>query len=99
MGRIKTQYFHYHSNSDNSLLVEAVPLSNRNQGIDVDLVNKDIAFEDGTHEDGYAPKVFIIFANKQILDHFGNSSIGVSCYLILVICLALQEEGEGENML
>jgi hypothetical protein len=68
MGGVLPQDFDDNADSDDGLLLEGIPSSHRDQGVQIDLVDKGIALQDRADEDSHAAEVLVVPASKQILD-------------------------------
>lgn len=77
MRRILVEDLDDDPHTDDGLLVEGISLANGDEGVDVDLIDEDVALEDGAHEDGHAAQVFIVLGDQQILDHSGDAVVGM----------------------
>lgn len=84
--------------TDDGLLVEGISLADGDKGVDVDLIDEDVAFEDRAHEDGHAAQVFVVPGDEEVLNHSGDAVVGMRADIILVVGFDVKEEIEGEDV-
>lgn len=98
MGGVLVEDFDDYPYADDGVLVEGVALADGDQSVDVDLIDKDVAFEDRAHEDGHTAEVFVVLGDQEVLDHAGDALVGMRSDIILVVGLDIKEEIEGEDV-
>ena len=98
VGGVLVEHLDDDPDADDGVLVEGVALANGDEGVDVDLVDEDVALQDGAHEDGHAAQVLVVLGHQQVLDHPRDALVGVRTHLVLIVGLDVEEEVEGEDV-